>query len=299
MLKECLASLVVQRVPADCRLDLVVVDNNRKPDARDLVADFARGAPIEIHYRHAPEPGIAIARNCAIAAALELDADWIAFIDDDEIATEDWIAHLLAAAERHGADVVEGKTTRQYPDPLPPFVIAYQPRCEPEGTRLEYACTNNVLFKSWIVRPDGAGLRFDETFNVTGGEDLDFFLRACAAGARMVQTRAAKTSEAVPAARLTLRAHLARLSGEAASNALFARQGRHPEVTMIASAGKMVTRTAIGLLYMAAAPFFLLGGRERFERAVVRGARRLAWSWGTARGLLGWLPTPYRRIAGV
>jgi len=299
MLKLCLASLLAQRSLEDCRLDIVVVDNDSRPEARDLVAGIAAHAPVPVHYRHEPEPGIAVARNCAIAAALELDADWIAFIDDDETASPDWIANLLAAAERHGADVVEGETIRRYPTRLPPFVVAYQPRCEPEGTPLEYACTNNVLFKTWIIRPDGAGLRFDETFNVTGGEDLDFFLRARAAGAGMVQTRAAKASEAVPAARLTLRSHLARLSGEAASNALFARQGRHPETTVPACARRMVTRFLIGIAYVLAAPLFLLFGLTRFEGAVVRGARRLAWSYGTARGLLGRLPAPYRHVGSV
>jgi succinoglycan biosynthesis protein ExoM len=298
MLRDCLTSLVKQQQPDDCRLKLIVVDNNHAPEAEGLVGEFAAQAPMPVHYRHEPEPGIATARNCAIEAALELDADWIAFIDDDETAAGDWIANLLVAAERHNADVVEGRTIRQYPSRLPPFVIDYQPRCEPEGTVLEYACTNNVLFGSWIVRPDGAKLRFDTTFNVTGGEDLDFFLHARAAGARMVQTRTARASETIPAERLTLRAHLGRLSGEAASNALFARQGRHPETTTIGSVRKMMTRGTIGLLYMVAAPFFLFGGRERFERAVVRGARRLAWSWGTARGLLGRLPTPYSKTEG-
>jgi glycosyltransferase involved in cell wall biosynthesis len=296
MLKECLASLVVQRVPADCRLDLVVVDNNRKPDARDLVADFARGAPIEIHYRHAPEPGIAIARNCAIAAALELNADWIAFIDDDEIATEDWIAHLLAAAERHGADVVEGARFRRYPEKLPRFTLPLQSRQADEGAPVDFASTHNVLFAAWIVRPHQGGLRFDERFNATGSEDVDFFLRSRDLGASMVHTRTAEIFETVPPERLRFRFQMAQQAAEAGAICLIARDKTPYAPSPARCAARAASRLVFGLAYLAASPFCLLSGRSSFERAVVRGSRRVSWAIGAARGLAGRPPTPYRRI---
>jgi succinoglycan biosynthesis protein ExoM len=296
MLKDCLASLVAQRLPDDRRLDLVVVDNDLRPDARDIVAEFAADAPIAIHYCHEPAPGIAIARNRAIALALALDADWIAFIDDDETATPTWLADLLAAATTYDADVVEGATYRRYPDELPRFVLPWQPRQEAEGTRIDFAITNNVLFAAWMVRPDGGGLRFDPRFNFTGGEDVDFFLRAHRLGATIVYTKHGEVFEEVPPERLKLRFQMNQQSAEAATICTIARNGTRASPSPARCAARAASRLVLGLAYLVAAPFCLVAGQRAFEVAVARGSRRVSWAVGAVRGLTGRPPTPYRRV---
>ncbi|RIJ43461.1 glycosyltransferase, partial [Maribellus luteus] len=54
---------------------------------------------------HEPEPGVANARNAALAVA---KGAMIAFLDDDEEAPPGWLAALIAAQARLGADAVFG-----------------------------------------------------------------------------------------------------------------------------------------------------------------------------------------------
>ncbi|MBP9755893.1 MAG: glycosyltransferase family 2 protein, partial [Phenylobacterium sp.] len=62
-------------------LELVVVDNDQAPSAKALTQGLAAEAPFPVVYVHEPEPGVANARNAAMAQAR---GDFIAFLDDDE-----------------------------------------------------------------------------------------------------------------------------------------------------------------------------------------------------------------------
>jgi GT2 family glycosyltransferase len=60
-----------------------------------------------------------MARNRVLAEALALNADWLAYIDDDQIAWPDWIEKHLAVAARDQAEVVTPYVIVHYPQPLP------------------------------------------------------------------------------------------------------------------------------------------------------------------------------------
>jgi succinoglycan biosynthesis protein ExoM len=64
--------------------------------ARLTVARFCATAPFPVYYVHEPICGIARARNAALDKATELGADWIAMLDDDEVADPRWLANLMA-----------------------------------------------------------------------------------------------------------------------------------------------------------------------------------------------------------
>jgi succinoglycan biosynthesis protein ExoM len=296
MLEACLASLAALHLPSDCNVDLVVVDNNPVAEARDTVAALSARALFPVHYRHQPKPGIAVARNSAIEAALELNADWIAFIDDDETASPDWIVELLAATARHNVDIVEGTTHRRYPEPLPHFVLPFQPRHESDGARPPFACTNNVVFASWIVRPEHGDLRFDTRFDITGGEDIDFFLKARRLGAVIAHSPSAIVFETISPSRLTFRFQMAQQAAEAATTCVIASNKVHDSLTVAGCAVKAARRLAMGLGYLAVSPLCLILGLRSFEAAVVHGGRRIAWAIGAVRGFAGWPPAPYRRV---
>jgi succinoglycan biosynthesis protein ExoM len=96
----------------------VVVDNEPGPSSRPIVEAFGAAAPFPVQYVHEPRRGISRARN-AVLDACEDRFDWVAFTDDDCRPESDWIAALLAAAERHGADVIYGRREWVPPDPVP------------------------------------------------------------------------------------------------------------------------------------------------------------------------------------
>ena len=69
----------------------------------DLVEATAHDCGLPVLYLHAPACNISVARNACLRAAT---APLVAFIDDDEIASPDWLVLLIAALEGSHADVV-------------------------------------------------------------------------------------------------------------------------------------------------------------------------------------------------
>src|SRR5688572_22031266 len=94
MLRRCLASVLSQHLNgARLRMRVLLVDNNPEPAARPIYDELCAGE-LGGGYVHCPKPGIPVARNAAIAAALRVGADYIAFLDDDEVAPEHWLMSL-------------------------------------------------------------------------------------------------------------------------------------------------------------------------------------------------------------
>lgn len=175
-----LSSIARQQVPAGCRLRVVIADNNVVPLLRSATERFAGEAGLPLVYVHVPAKNIALARNACLDLAA---AEWIAFIDDDEVAAPDWLAGMLAAADRH--DVVFGCVQAVYPDPSTPAWLA---EGDFHSTRLtsrdpaDKGFTGNVLMRrSSIVRN---GARFDLRLGQLGGEDTLFFRDLHRRGAR-------------------------------------------------------------------------------------------------------------------
>ncbi|MEM8703870.1 MAG: glycosyltransferase [Pseudomonadota bacterium] len=186
MLKACLDSLDKQVRPKETDLSVVVVENDAVPFfTGEAEADAKAAFAIPVFFHHEPRRGIPFARNTALEAALAHDPDWIALIDDDERAEPDWIGKLLGACKTFEAEVANGPVRRIYEKPAPHWWKSQLLKPRPTGTEITEAPTNNVLISARIVRQDGLGLRFDERLTF-GSEDIDFFRRTHAAGAKMI-----------------------------------------------------------------------------------------------------------------
>jgi succinoglycan biosynthesis protein ExoM len=98
MFLRCFNSLLNQRVPqGSLDLSFVVVDNSSDAGGRESVAHH-QDSEVPVLYVHEPRAGIPVASNAALEAAKSIAPDWIAFIDDDEVAPRDWIARMHAVA---------------------------------------------------------------------------------------------------------------------------------------------------------------------------------------------------------
>jgi succinoglycan biosynthesis protein ExoM len=192
MLSACLRSLQQQTLAAT---EIVVIDNDPLGGAWRVVRDF-----IGMRYEHEPKRGIAAARNKALAS---VKTNWIAFIDDDEVAAPDWLENLMRP-EYLNTPVLQGRQELVYPQRVPFWCIATPRRIRPadEGMPRKTAVTNNVRFSTELVR---AGLRFDESIGLMGGEDIDFFSLAYADGFDIRFTNLAITYETVHPERITYR----------------------------------------------------------------------------------------------
>jgi succinoglycan biosynthesis protein ExoM len=171
------------------KLFFVVVDN--RPDGRaQAVCEQARGRlPGPLYFAEEPERGIPFARNRAVSTALAHGADFIAFIDDDDLPRPDWLVRLVERQRTTGADLVAGRW--QLPEKLsiPKSLRAIEFLRPPESYRMNRWGTpfgvgaGNVLIGRRVVKAIGqAGPIFRPEFALTGSEDTDFFIRARAAG---------------------------------------------------------------------------------------------------------------------
>ncbi len=199
-----LVSLARQRfsqVPApDWRV--IVIDNDADGSARPACDAFTA---VRLDYVREPRQGLSYARNAAIVAALDLDV--LAFIDDDEIASEQWLDSLLKVRADSGAEAVVGSVTYVLPETAPAWVqrggfFKSLPLLG-DGTEALARGSHNLMLACDFLRR--SGMRFDLRFNRAGGEDEFFFRTAIRAhGLRVAAAPAAVVEETVPANRVTL-----------------------------------------------------------------------------------------------
>lgn len=175
-------------------VELIVIDNSPNLTTRDICVQTGATLPFNVHYDTEPEPGITYARNRAAAVAIERGADFIAFIDDDDVPESDWLRQLLECQQATKADIVFGSwiLDQQMPEWArgtgifrPPDKIKREKKDGRYGLP-SCASTCNLLVGSDILeRVGAAGPIFSHLFCHSGGEDKDFFIRASNMGARL------------------------------------------------------------------------------------------------------------------
>ncbi len=198
-LAATLRSLAAVTVPAKAMLRVVVADNDATPSARALVEELRPEMPFEVTYIHCPASNISIARNACLDNST---GDLLAFIDDDETASRDWLTRLLETAQATGADAVLGPVRAHYATSAP----AWMRRGDFHSTlpvwvkgeiRTGYTC--NALLR--LKAPSLHGRRFKLALGRSGGEDTDFFTGMHQAGGTIAFARDAWVHEPVPESR--------------------------------------------------------------------------------------------------
>lgn len=95
-LSKVLDALSVQRPPAGMSWSVLVVDNASTDDTQAIVATCTQKLPVR--YIHEPQLGLTMARRRGV---LETSAEWIAFVDDDNLVDAGWVAAVSAAIDAH------------------------------------------------------------------------------------------------------------------------------------------------------------------------------------------------------
>jgi len=155
-------------------------------------------------------------------------------------------------------------------------------RTWPTGTVRPVAASNCLLLDLGFVRR--AGLRFDEAFGATGGEDTLFTRRLSAAGGVIRWCDEARVRDHVPASRLTRPWILRRQRSHAATSVrvelTLAGGGAQPVIRARAAAGGLV-RIVVGGLRTAGGT--LIGSPKH----AAKGARLLARGRGILAASVG------------
>lgn len=191
-LLDGLAQLRFGKLPGP-QIRIVVVDNDGFASGREVCESVS--VPWPIAYVIESQRGISQARNRAVVEAGEVE--FIAFIDDDEVPSANWLDELLWAQKEFCADVVSGPVLPKFAPEVAEWVKQggfFDPRVSGSGTPRTTCASNNVLIATDVFR---RVLKFDDAFSLSGAEDTDFFLRASQAGCKIVWAHEAVVSETI------------------------------------------------------------------------------------------------------
>ncbi|MDP2355948.1 MAG: glycosyltransferase family 2 protein [Beijerinckiaceae bacterium] len=146
--------------------------------------------------------GNVFALNSGFEAALDLfpASRFILMMDDDEVATPEWLSYMLAAAESDGADIVGGPVQPRFeetPDPSVSGHPVFWPAYQESGRVPVIYGTGNCLIRREVFQAMGRPF-LDGAFNFLGGGDADFFWRCKLRGFRFYWEQRAMILETVP-----------------------------------------------------------------------------------------------------
>jgi len=293
MLMACLKSVLPQLEASDVKTSLVVVENDSEPKNKQAVLDLSDHYPsVQVEYRLEIGLGIPLARNTAVETALELGADWVFFIDDDEEACEGWFAAYLDAFAKWDADIFRGPVRYVYPETQPDWLRLKSFDGGSTGSPIKTAITNNLAMSAEIFSISGLGLRFDNRLRFTGGSDVALSRQATAKGATIRWIREAEVLEKQYGRRLTKAWLLERTERVAATDiAIIASQGSQKAALRLATARcpRLVLQAALKFLLIPAVAWRPAQMASIYYAAICK----LFRARGLIRGLSGRLPSPY------
>jgi succinoglycan biosynthesis protein ExoM len=274
-LARLLESLARLKLPTGLVVEIVVVDNDAAGGAREAAA-AAAPLPESVRWFVEPEPNIAVARNRAVD---EARGRWVAFVDDDEVVDENWLAAFWRQLERDGGDGLFGPVLPRLERVVTPWLeldaFYAQPR-HASGSLLEgsQTFTNNALVRGSLCRAH----RFDPAWGRTGGSDVECLGRMRAAGARFRWCDEAIVHELVPPARHRLGWLTQRAFRGGVGHTRLQRRGAPGAAC---SRGLPRALLALGAL-LPLLPVSMLGGRATAARVWLRICVQLGHLWAFA-----------------
>lgn len=224
LLRQTLQSCLDQKNDLGLTYEILVTDNHPTGSAETMVKALAASSPIPIRYQQDRTRNMSALRNVGIKRAR---GDYVAFIDDDEVADADWLDQLMGAIRKTGADIAVGPRLAIFAEGRPP---PYDPQARmferifdlpdhavidlvrPDGKTNYGMGTGNSIFRVATCMTDPEP--FDLAFGNAGGEDVEFFVRQFREGRRIVWAANARVTEVVPAHRTEIAYRLIRTRRE-------------------------------------------------------------------------------------
>jgi succinoglycan biosynthesis protein ExoM len=177
---------------------LVVCDNSPEGSARSYVEGLKGAETLTIIYIHEPNPGVANARNAAIRIGCD---PFIAFLDDDEEAPENWLHQMLKVQAEFKADITFGPVKARLKGEVKrhkAYFDSFFSRTGPMTSGLidtYYGCGNSLIRRDCLPRTSEV---FSSDRNECGGEDDKLFYGLKHSGAKIAWASDALVYEDVP-----------------------------------------------------------------------------------------------------
>ncbi|PQZ47892.1 glycosyl transferase family A [Ochrobactrum sp. MYb15] len=305
MLANLLASLRDMTLPAMDKVSFLIVENKDHCSLGEIVDQFRSSVTdTEVAYFNQGKPGICAVRNFALNYTVDKGYDFLVYVDDDEQVHKDWLINLLAERDRLDLDIV-GSPVRPIPfgKDLSLMQKIVWSGIKHSSMKSERKCktkalsgqghTIKIATGSWMGRLSffrETGLRFDQRFDLSGGEDWNLWATAKSLGAETGWAHDAIVYETVPASRLTLAYHFRRNRDHNITE-FSARYRENPVKTVRGLPIKLTGRTLKFFGAVCAIPF--LG-----SRGLVSSAAALGGLIGQIQGCCGVNSEHYQTTTG-
>jgi succinoglycan biosynthesis protein ExoM len=211
-IRAALRSVFEQDIAVDLvnQCEIIVVDNCPDHSAQAVLTVQAGESPFVLRIVHAPEPGVASARNTGWAAA---KGSVIIFLDDDQEAHPGWLEALIRTHQGGIAPILFGPITARIPATSGRLSAYYAQRFARTGPSMDARLDDYFGCGNCLIDRKALGLSkppFCVAANQIGGEDDLLFHRLQLEGTRFGWSAMARVDEVVPPSRATVRYTLRR-----------------------------------------------------------------------------------------
>lgn len=237
-----------------------------------------------------PQQGNCHAINRAFGEARHRfpSADYFLMIDDDEIASPDWLAHMVTTARRTGAGVVGGPVVRRFEITVSEAISRHELNSHIGGPTRQvpviHGSGNCLIRRDVFSGLDSA--QFDTAFNFLGGGDMDFFARCRSAGFVFWWCEEAVIHETVARDRASAAWLMRRSIRTGSINYVIDRKRARSLSSIVLLQAK--NAISLGLGFIRAARILAKTGRA------LPASHPILMSVGRITASLGFLPTPYK-----
>lgn len=264
---ETLQSIAAMKANPDWAIHVIIADNDETPSSRKMIEAKQEAFPYPLTYIHAPSRNISIARNACLDKA---KAPLVAFIDDDEIVSQNWLVEMVTRMEDTKAQAILGPVKAIYQDQCPTWIKEGDYHSNYPAYvdgKITTGYTGNLLFNQ-TAKPF-KNKRFRLELGQTGGEDSMFFKEAYLAGAKIEYAPRAFVTEVIPHERATFSWLAQRRFREGQTHGMMIQEveSRNP-FTAIKNIALAAAKSGFSFLV---APFFL-PWRHRMNFWLFRGA---------------------------
>lgn len=224
MFGTLLESFAAMQRPEGAEILFLFAENDETHQAREIVEAFRARVGGVVRLELEPRPGIPMGRNKVLDMALEEGADYLTFVDDDEVVDAAWLSTLVAGVRARELELAGGPVRLVAPEgELTPWNEAVLKHLVKRGesrirskSRLAEAGQDgavDIYTNNWclsLAAQRRTAVRFDEALQFTGGSDTKFSRDFHAAGGRIGFVPGAYVDDPMPQKRLTLAYHFRR-----------------------------------------------------------------------------------------
>jgi succinoglycan biosynthesis protein ExoM len=230
----------------DQEITIAVVDNDAGASAAPVLESYTVSGRFKLASVIQPKRGLCSARNSALQLAFTSQAELFAFLDDDEVPSERWLQSLMECFNDPRNTIVVGPLEPRFEAPPPRWIIQgdFFHRRISDTDENSSGYTGNVMMRTAAIA--ASGVRFDETLNTIGGEDVVFFRALHARGFAVKCTPDALVYESIPPARATLKWMMRRWVRAGATATLLMSSTHVGWRNRVANAARGVARIAAG-----------------------------------------------------